>query len=87
MIDYLAGRTQAASTPGGVNEIADFLKRNRIAFVPKADLPFLYSAEESESKARGLSWFKFSDDDEMLSAIERTKASSPELVSSSTEKQ
>ena len=85
VVDYLAGRTQAASAP--VSEIADFLKRNQIAFVPKVDLPFLYSAEESESKARGLSWFKFSDDDEMLSAIERTKASSPELVSSSTEKQ
>jgi len=65
-----------------VSEIAEFLKRNHIRFVPKGDLPYLYAAEENEMKARGLSWFKFSDDDEMLSAIEKAKANSPEFVSS-----
>jgi hypothetical protein len=79
-VQYLASRKEEASAP--VNDIAEFLSRNHIRFVPKGDLPYLYSAEESEAKARGLSWFKFSDDDEMLSAIERAKASSPELVTS-----
>ena len=55
-------------------EIADFLKRNHIRFVPKSDLAYLYTAEENETKARGLSWFKFSDDDEMLSVIERAES-------------
>ncbi len=83
VIDYVAGQTQTASAP--VSEITDFLKRNQISFVTKSDLPFLSSAEETEAKARGVPWFKFSDDDEMLAAIERTKASSPELVSSNSE--
>jgi hypothetical protein len=50
--------------------------------VPKGDLPYLYAAEEKEMKTRGLSWFKFSDDDEMLSVIEKAKADSPEFVPS-----
>ena len=80
VVQYLANRKEEASAP--VTEVAEFLSRNHIRFVPKNDLPYLYSAEESEAKARGLSWFKFSDDDEMLSVIERAKVNSPELVSS-----
>jgi len=80
VVQYLAGRQDPVAAP--VSEIADFLKRKHIRFVPKSDLPFLYAAEDNETKARGLSWFKFSDDDEMLSVIERAKACSPELVTS-----
>jgi ferredoxin/flavodoxin---NADP+ reductase len=83
VLEYLAGKQAPQSS--SVREIAGFLKRNHVQFVPKSDLPFLYSAEESEAKARGLSWFKFSDDEEMLSAIERAKANSSELVSSAAE--
>jgi ferredoxin--NADP+ reductase len=80
VLEYLAGKQTPPSA--SVGDVANLLKANHIAFVPKSDLPYLYTAEENEAKARGLSWFKFSDDDEMLSAIERTKASSPELMSS-----
>ena len=80
VLDYLAGRTARESA--SVSDIAEFLNRNQIKFVPKSDLPYLYAAEEKEMKLRGLSWFKFSDDDEMLSVIEKAKANSPELVGS-----
>jgi ferredoxin--NADP+ reductase len=80
VLDYLTGKPVASSAP--VEEIAEFLKRNQVKFVPKSDLPYLYTAEENEMKARGLSWFKFSDDDQMLSVIEKGKANSPELVGS-----
>jgi hypothetical protein len=80
VIDYLAGKQAPASAPA--SEIAQFLQRNHIRFVPKTDLPYLYAAEDNEMKTRGLSWFKFSDDDEMLSVIEKAKANSPELVGS-----
>lgn len=80
VIEYLANKEAPVSAP--VGEIAQFLQRNQVSFVVKTDLPYLYAAEESEMKARGLSWFKFSDDDEMLSVIEKAKANSPELVGS-----
>ena len=80
VLDYLAAKQAPAS--GSVGEIADFLKQHGVAFVPKTDLPYLYTAEEAEAKARGASWFKFSDDDKMLAVIEKAKANSPELVGS-----
>jgi hypothetical protein len=80
VLEYLTGKPAVPSAP--VNEITEFLKRNHVKFVPKSDLPYLYTAEDNEMKARGLSWFKFSDDDEMLSVIEKAKANSPELVGS-----
>jgi ferredoxin/flavodoxin---NADP+ reductase len=80
VLEYLAGKPAVPSAP--VSEITDFLKRNHVKFVPKSDLPYLYTAEDNEMKARGLSWFKFADDDEMLSVIEKAKANSPELVGS-----
>jgi ferredoxin--NADP+ reductase len=82
VVRYLAGTQCASAAP--VTEIAEFMKKSRIRFVSKSDLPYLYAAEENETKARGLTWFKFSDDEEMLSVIERTKASTPELVTSTT---
>lgn len=83
VLDYLAGKQSPPSAP--VSEIAELFKRNHVTYVPKTDLPFLYTAEENEAKARGLSWFKFSDDTEMLAAIARTKANAGELVSSAAE--
>ena len=80
VLEYLAGKQLPAAAPP--NQIAEFLSRQRVQFVPKSDLPFLYAAEENEAKARGLSWFKFGDDAEMLSAIDKIKAGSVELVDS-----
>lgn len=58
-----------------VNEIAHFLEQREVRAVTKADLAFLRAAEEQEAKGRGIAFFKFSDDQEMLSAIEQAKAS------------
>ena len=38
--------------------------------VLKADLEYLARAEEKQAQQRGLPWFKYSDDDTMLAAIE-----------------
>jgi len=80
VLDYLSRKSAERSAP--VEEIGEFLRGNHVKFVLKSDLPYLYTAEDNEMKARGLSWFKFSDDDQMLSVIERGKANSPELVGS-----
>lgn len=42
--------------------------------VTKPDLEFLAKAEEREAKARGVQFFKFSDDETMLAAIEQQKS-------------
>jgi ferredoxin--NADP+ reductase len=55
-------------------EIAQFLEQRDVRAVTKADLPFLRAAEEQQAKRRGVTFFKFSDDEEMLSAIEQAKA-------------
>ena len=57
-----------------VEEIAQFLEQRDVRAVTKADLQFLRAAEEQQAKRRGLAFFKFSDDEEMLSAIEQAKA-------------
>jgi len=44
--------------------------------VTKPDVELLQRAEEQEAKQRGLSWFKYSDDEAMLSAIEELKVKS-----------
>lgn len=46
--------------------------RNRL--VTKPDLEFLAKAEEREAKARGVQFFKFSDDEAMLAAITEQKS-------------
>jgi ferredoxin--NADP+ reductase len=80
VLDYLTAKPVGPAEP--VEKIAEFLMRNQVRFVLKSDLPYLYTAEDNEMKARGLSWFKFSDDDQMLSIIEKGKADSQELVGS-----
>jgi ferredoxin--NADP+ reductase len=46
--------------------------RNRL--VTKPDLEFLAKAEEREARARGVQFFKFSDDEAMLAAIQEQKS-------------
>jgi len=53
------------------------MKRKGVQTVTKADLEFLARAEEQEAQARGVPWFKFSEDDAMLRAIEAQKAKGP----------
>jgi ferredoxin--NADP+ reductase len=55
-------------------EIMDSLERRNLRLVTKADLELLAKAEEREAKARGVQFFKFSDDKAMLAAIDELKA-------------
>jgi ferredoxin/flavodoxin---NADP+ reductase len=67
-----------ASSPGAasVQDVARFLAQQKIQAVSKADLPWLTAAEEREARLRGMAYYFFPDDDEMLSEIEREKSRS-----------
>ena len=41
---------------------------------------YLARAEEKQAKERGLAWFKFSDDESMLTAIEQEKSRAVSVV-------
>lgn len=58
------------------DEILAQLERKNLRPVSKADLELLAKAEEREAKARGVQFFKFSDDEAMLAAIEELKTQS-----------
>jgi ferredoxin--NADP+ reductase len=55
-------------------EFLGHLEKKGMRAVTKADLESLARAEEQEAQARGVPWFKFSEDDAMLKAIETQKA-------------
>lgn len=71
---YLSG-IQAPDS-ASADEIAQSLKAKGIRFVSKAELSVLAKAEEREAQARGVGYFKYSDDDVMLSTIEQEQAAS-----------
>jgi len=75
VIDYLAN-LQPLAESASPEEIANFLQRIGVRAVSKSDLALLGAAEEREAQARGLNYFKFSDDEAMLSAIERERENS-----------
>jgi len=58
----------------GAAEIEQFLRHKALHVVTKADLEHLGRVEEQEAKQRGLTWFKFAEDEAMLNAIEEEKA-------------
>ena len=47
-----------------------------VRLVSKSDLGLLGKAEEREAQARGVNYFKYSDDEVMLSAIKQEKSTS-----------
>src|SRR5260370_10462790 len=52
-------------------ELIQRLQQKGAQIVTKSDLDHLARAEEQEAQARGIPWFKFSDDEAMLQAIYR----------------
>jgi ferredoxin--NADP+ reductase len=54
-------------------ELLARLERRGVRVVGKGDIEYLARAEELEARARGLSWFKFAEDEKMLAAIEKQK--------------
>lgn len=57
-----------------VEEILKRLESKNLRLVTKSDLEHLGKAEEREAKARGVQFFKYSDDEAMLAAINEQKA-------------
>ena len=56
------------------------VERKGIRTVTKADLEYLARAEEKEAQRRGATWFKFSDDEAMLRAIDEEKTAASQRV-------
>jgi ferredoxin--NADP+ reductase len=55
-------------------EMQKYLQGKGLRIVSKSDLESLARAEEQEARRRGVAWFKFAEDQAMLSAIEAEKA-------------
>ena len=74
VLEYLnvVMETHAASA----EEIEHYLQKKGLQVVTKSDLALLAVAEEREAKQRNLNFFKFSDDEAMLAAIDQQKTKS-----------
>ena len=51
-------------------EIKRSIESKGVRVVDKADLEHLAKAEEEQARAKGIAWFKFSDDESMLASID-----------------
>jgi ferredoxin--NADP+ reductase len=71
---YLSGIEPPASA--SAEEVARTLQAKGVRLVSKSDLGLLGKAEEREAQARGVNYFKYSDDEVMLSAIKQEKSTS-----------
>jgi ferredoxin--NADP+ reductase len=79
VLKYLEGVPEKESaTPEEINKS---IESRGVRTVDKADLELLAKAEEEQARAKGMTWFKFSDDEAMLAAIEE-KRNSVEPVAS-----
>jgi ferredoxin--NADP+ reductase len=72
VLQYLQGLGR--NKHGSVRDVWMYLDRKGVELVTKDDLEFLLNSEAREALARGLNYFKFGDDQEMLRAIELEKA-------------
>lgn len=61
-------------------EIKQRIESRGVKVVEKSDLEYLSKAEEEQARLKGVAWFKFSDDDAMLAAIDQHKERSSALV-------
>lgn len=74
-LKYLEASTQRTSaTP---RDISAELKRKNLRFVTKKEVNLLARVEEARARAANLPAFKFSTNEEMLSAIEKEAAAAP----------
>ena len=71
VLKYLQSAPEKASaTP---EQIKKSIEARGVRVVDKTDLDYLAKAEEEQAKAKGMLWFKFSEDDTMLRAIDQKK--------------
>src|SRR5215831_640418 len=72
VLKYLEGVSD--SQGGCVQQVREHLESKGVRVVDKSDLEPLGRAEEKIAQERGLTWFKFDKDDDMLAAIDANKA-------------
>src|SRR5206468_8166865 len=66
VLKYLEGVPEKESAT--LEEIEKSIETRGVRTVDKADLELLAKAEEEQARAKGMTWFKFSDDEAMLAA-------------------
>lgn len=78
VLKYLEGVPETESVPP--EEIKRRIEARSVRVVDKADLEHLAKAEEEQARAKGVAWFKFSEDEAMLAAIDGQKERAGALV-------
>jgi ferredoxin--NADP+ reductase len=71
VLKYLEGVGDGSCVPA--QQVREHLEGRGLRLVDKADLELLARAEETIARERGLSWFKFAEDEAMLAAIDEHK--------------
>jgi len=72
VLQYLQNAPDGA--PVSAEAIQRRLEAKGVRVVTKEDINLLGKVEEREAQKRGVTWFKYSDDESMLNAIEKEKA-------------
>jgi ferredoxin/flavodoxin---NADP+ reductase len=72
VLKYLEGVKDG--TGAAAQQVREHLERKGLRVVDKADLELLARAEDKIAQERGISWFKFAEDEAMLAAIDEHKA-------------
>src|SRR5579859_217984 len=80
VLKYLESVPEKESLP--VGEIKRRIEARGVRAVDKGDLEHIAKAEEEQARAKGMLWFKFSDDDAMLAAIEEQREKSAAVAGS-----
>ncbi len=78
VLNYL--ETSPEKPSASYEQVRRHLVSKGLRIVEKPDLEYLARAEEKQAKERGLAWFKFSDDESMLTAIEQEKSKAVSVV-------
>ena len=79
VLKYLEGVPETKCPAAG--EIKKRIDAKGVRVVDKADLDYLAKAEVEQAVAKGMAWFKFSEDEAMLAAIDEQKERAGSLVS------
>ena len=78
VLKYL--ETAPEKTSASYEEIRRRILSKGLRIIEKPDVEHLGRAEEKQARERGLPWFKFSEDDEMLAAVEQEKSKTASVV-------
>ena len=82
VLKFLESAPEKDSAPPA--EIKRSIEAKGVRVVDKADLEHLAKAEEDQARAKGIAWFKFSDDEAMLASIDAQKERSGGAVAATS---